>query len=1135
MSREQASRDSPGGSSRGDERGTKAQRRTASSSGFLVDSFLPRSKNFRSSNHQPRLSESDHRSKHITSEIEPAPKKRSRFHWSRQRESRASDPVDQEVIIDKSLSETPHPPQNSTTSEPQGESSYAPSDATGREPQTESSHAPNDATGREPQVGPGLDRDSLQIVNLALNLSESRRRGQLGYATPNRVSGTWASSADGRASATGSNLSHGSYAGHNSGQSIGNDHVNYPRSSGASLATNAVLNSLPESAKAETVPQGISGGTLARAANARHHFELRHEYLRLLPSLPPLKPLESHSIPDSSRDYIVRHPQHRAFNPLQAIRNRKVRFRERCPIDTEADGWNDVDKVHSWIDAIEAAYSRQARGPLECLILPPFQQGAPETPAKKAPNTADASTVSPPSSVRHVSRTGSLKARRPRSDWIIYPEELLADAAWVEDTQNKSRIVDRDGNILYPNPASLVVNDSQQEQIQGKSSVSTGRPSSHTSKSDARRSMSIEINDPGRGRQRRRFKAPHRLGRSNSASEQESGSKRHRFKIRPSSSSDSSADEKLYHDPFTAYNKNSRRQSVSPLRRKGNIWSEKRGSLSSVPSVEDRYDPLSISKMEGRGSNVAPDSVYFPGIAANLSPPSSRASSPAKRGFPLPSGRAHSRSSHPRKCVDDDSSVDFEAEQMDSIPVTEPLSHLETEPTFLPVKASTFHAENLPKASNHERKDSSQHESKLRGIFKGPGKIAGKVGNEVSKMGDFILKKDGAIHSRKSSLALSDDSELDDEETKSEKRAIPRAILRRLPTFSEDPNRSSPRNSEKSLAKNNTQLPPTIVEPQQHGDDTEARPGGFASSHSRLVDLHSEASNPPKTHRSKLSGHSLRRGRRPLQFGPEIHNIRDEIRRGRIRDESIPYSMARPPVTGLAQAQPTPVSPDRRPSLSNQTRSWSISDRSVSVSIESGVPGKQEVERTRALLLSSGIKAREIARRADTVRKPPPDFLQRAFGPDTTVPSVPQIYEHEIASRRLLKRIEASHSSFEGSIERIPKAAFAPLKSQLTMLEELINKSLNTRVHAAAEEAEQLSMQLNTTSTLAVKQLSETLDHGIRKRGRRLRWLRRTGFVMLEWALIGLLWWVWLIVVAFKLLRKLLRGMMSGVRWILWL
>ncbi|KAL2808609.1 hypothetical protein BJX63DRAFT_26093 [Aspergillus granulosus] len=1120
MSQDQAARESLGGSSRGDERGARGQRRTASASGFLVDSFLPRSKSFRSSNHQSRPSDSDNRGKRTTSETGSAPKKRSRFHWGRQRESKESDPAGQEVIDDKGTSDPPRPPQDTTIPESQGEPS----------------HAPTDTASREPQATPGLDRDSLQIVNLALNLSESRRRGQVGYATPTRVSGTWAPSADGRASAAGSNLTRGSsYAGHNPGQPIGNDRVNPPRPAGVSLETNTVLNSLPESAKAETVPQGISGATLARAANARHHFELRHEYLRLLPSLPPLRPLESYSTLDSSRDPNSRYSQHRAYNPLQAIRNRKLRFRERCPIDTEADGWNDVEKVHSWISSIEAGYSRQARSPFECLILPPLQQKDHEPPLDKGPNDADPSTVSPPSSVRQVSRTGSLKARRPRTDWVIYPDELLADAAWVEDAQNKTRIIDKDGNILYPNPASLVVNDSRQEQAQGKSSLSTGRPSSHTSVSDTRRSMSVEIKYPGRGRHRGRFKTPHRRGRSSSTSEQESGSKRRRFKIRSPSSSDSSADEIPYRDPFVT-NAKSRRRSVSPLRRKGHIWTETRGSLSSVPSADDRYDPLSLSKMEGRGPNTAPDSVYFPSIAANLSPPSSRASSPAKRGFPRASGRAHSRSSHHRKGVDDDSSVDFDAERMDRFSVTEPPSHLDTELTPLSVKVSANHAETQSRPSNHERKDSAQHESKLRGIFKGPGKIAGKVGNEVSKMGDLILKKDVAVHSRKSSLALSDDSEWDDEETKSEKRAIPRAILRRLPTFSEEPGRSSPRNSDKSLAKN-TQISSTIVEPRQDGDDTEIRSGGLVNTHNRLVDLQSDASNSPRGHRSKLSGHSLMRGRRPLQFGPEIHNIRDEIRRGRIKDESVPYSIARPPITGLAQAQPTPVpsSRDRRPPLSNQTRSWSISERSVSVSIESGVPGKQEIERTRALLLSSGIKAREIARRANSVRNPPPEFLQRAFSHDAAIPSVPQIYEHEIASRRLLKRIEASHSSFEGSMERVPRAAFAPLKSQLTMLEDLINKSLNTRVHAAAEEAEELSMQLNTTSTLAVKQLSETLDHGIRKRGRRLRWLRRTGFVMLEWALIGLLWWVWLIVVAFKLLRKILHGMVSGVRWILWL
>ncbi|KAL4934923.1 hypothetical protein BDV06DRAFT_144367 [Aspergillus oleicola] len=897
-----------------------------------------------------------------------------------------------------------------------------------------------------------------------------------------------------------------------------------------STVSNDVLNSLPKSATTESPPQGFSGGTLARAANARRYFELRHEYLRLLPSLPPLKPHSNDSTNDFSHDDPDRHPQHRVYNPLQAIRNRKVRFRERCPIDPEAEGWNDIDRVHSWVNSIDAGYSRQARTPLECLKLPPFEGKHSDGPSDQVVVNIDASTASPPSSLRRISRTGSLKARRPRSDWVIYPDELLADAAWVEDAQNKSRLTDKDGNVLYPNKSSLIVNDARQEQTQGKNSVSTGRPSSHASHSDGRQRISFDGKDLNRGRQSHRFRTPQRE-RSSSASEDEANTKKRRFKIRSQSSSSSSDDERPYRDSFLKSVRTSKR-SISPMRRKGAIWNEKRESLSSVPSADDRYDPLSLAKNNGM------DIGYFPSIASNLSPPSSRSSSPAKRGFSRAVGhrRAHSRSSFHRKGADDDSSVDLEAARKDDTAPTEPASQTDIEPSPLPTKASTFHIDGR-RMNPHERKDSIPHESKLRGIFKGPGKIAGKVGNEVSKMGDFILKKDSAGHSRQSSLAISDSSDSSDDDTKNEKRGIPRAILRRLPTFSDDLGRSSPRASDKSLAKNHLQTPPTIVEPRRNGDDNELRAGGLASSQGRLLDLQGDASNS-LGHQGKPSGQSTRRGHRFLQFGPEIHTVREEIKKGRIKDNAVPFSMARPPITGLAKAQPTPTSSssrELRPTLSGQSRSWSISDRSVSISIESGVPGKQEIERTRALLLSSGIKAREIVRRAENVRDPPPEFLQRSFGPDELMPSVPRLYEHQLASRKLRKRIEASHNSFESSIERVPKVAFSPLKSQLSTLEDLVNKSLNTRVRAAAEEAENLSMQLNTTSTLAVKQLSDTLEHGLRKRHRRLRWLRRTGFVMLEWALIGLLWWVWLIVVAFKLLRKLLHGMGSGVRWILWM
>ncbi|KAL4878430.1 hypothetical protein BJY04DRAFT_112879 [Aspergillus karnatakaensis] len=1116
MNQEQSTRESLGGSSRDGERGNRSQRRTASSSGFLVDSFIPRSKSFRGSGQYSRRSAIDQLGKRGASETETTPKKRSRFPWSRQPEfTKGSDDGSMQVIDDK----------DATGSSRLSEPTQAP-DVRG-----ESAARQTGGQKHESQPALGLDKDSLQIVNLALNLSESRRRGNTGYNASNQIpAGAWTSPGEGRASAV---PGQGTYSSRYPSHTLGENQDQAPKPPVSTL-TNNVLNSLPKSATTELVPQGFSGGTLARAANARRYFELRHEYLRLLPSLPPLKSHGPHASSEHTQDAIDGSPPHRLYNPLQAIRNRKVRFRERCPIDTEADGWDDVERVHTWVNSVEAMQRRQVRSPFECLKLPPFQRGHPDGPPAQGVQDIEASAASPPSSLRRISRTGSLKARRPRSDWMIYPDELLADAAWVEDAQNKTRLVDKDGNVLYPNSASLVVHDVYSEQAQGKNSLSTGRPSSHNSHSDTRRSLSADLKDSGRGRHSHKLKHFHHIKRSSSTSEDDLGLKKRMRRIRPRSSSSSSAEVKSFRGPFLGDTKSPRR-SMSPLRGKGAGLGEKRGSLSSVPSLEDRYDPLSLVKMEGRGPDKGMEITYFPSIASNLSAPSSRSSSPAKRGFSRAVGhrRAHSRSSFHRKHGDDDSSEDLESVRKDSLPLTEPATHTDLESTPLPVKASTYHPEGR-RLNIHEQKDSVQHESKLRGIFKGPGKIAGKVGNEVSKMGDFILKKDGVAHSRQSSFAISDDSESDEEDTKSEKRAIPKAILRRLPTFSDDP-KPSPRNSDKSLGKNLTQTPPTIIEPRQQRDEHELGSSSAAGSQG-LLDFQGDESSAMGTH-SRFSGRSAKRGNRFLQFGPEIHTVREEIKKGRIKDNSVPFSLARPPVTGLAQAQPTARSSSHelRPTMSGQSRSWSISDRSLSISIESGVPGKQEVERTRALLLSSGIKAREITRRAESVRNPPPEFLQRAFDSAAEIPSVSRLREHEIASRRLLQRIEASHSTFESSIDRVPKAAFSPLKSQLSTLEDLVNQSLNNRIRAAAEEAENLSMQLSTTSTLAVKQLSDTLDHGLRKRHRRLRWLRRTGFVMLEWALIGLLWWVWLIVVAFKLLRKLLHGMVSGVRWILWL
>lgn len=199
-----------------------------------------------------------------------------------------------------------------------------------------------------------------------------------------------------------------------------------------------------------------------------------------------------------------------------------------------------------------------------------------------------------------------------------------------------------------------------------------------------------------------------------------------------------------------------------------------------------------------------------------------------------------------------------------------------------------------------------------------------------------------------------------------------------------------------------------------------------------------------------------------------------------------------------------------------------------------GIFEKREVERTRALLLSSGIKAREITRRAETVRDPP-DFLQNSTEPNSATPRVIRLREFDVASQNLDRSFKKSQTQFQQSINSFPSKTASPLKSQLDDLDNLVNNSLAPRVQSMGSDAETLTVKLNTTSTLALKQLSDTLDKGVRKRRRRLRWVRRTGFVMLEWALVGMLWWVWLIVMAFKLLRGVFRGTISSIRWVLWL
>ncbi|PWY93596.1 mitochondrion protein [Aspergillus sclerotioniger CBS 115572] len=934
-----------GNSSRDGDKGGRSQRRTASSGGFLVDSsFLPRSKSLRTSHYRPRRSESDRKEKREAPEPDlVVPKKRSRFPWIRPKEPKVSQ-VDQTEA--KAPEEIPA-------------SSLVEQDAAPHESHTQAT---------ESQTPVGLDRDSLQIVNLALNLSESRKRNSLGRSASNRLSGgRW-------------NLSTGARNGRNITQSLGDDHLP-PVHAPSSVA------------RSEILPQGFSESTLARAEKARRHFDLFSEYLRLLPSLPPLTRVNGHPADSASFDASSL-PSYRVYNPLQCI--------QRCAIDTGAEGWYDIDKVHQWVDSVEAQHSQHSHSPLECLQLPSFHSCR-ETKPREEVDEADYLAVSPPSSLRRASRA---------SNWIIGPAEFLSDAAW-------SKIVDRDGNYLYPDPSILITADANQETIglqeqlqNNRVSLDSELPTSRTSLSDARSGLATEFRGSGR-------------------SGHATGPKKHKLGLLSSSSSSiSSADGRLYrHSPM--HNTLSSERDASPLPDASRLRAS--GALSEDDSavdarltpthdtfpryksrispawalVDDRYDPL---------TNLA---TAESSIAANLSPPSSRSPSPSKGRFSRAIGSRHERSKN-------DSSLDSAALRKDSL----------LEPSPIPDRVSSIHSQT--------RKDALQPESKLRGIFKGPGKIAEKVGNEMSK--------DNTTHSRRSSISST--------KARGDKISGAKSLLRRFPTFTDDANRASRKNLEKLNGKHSV---PSVGQDRLE----EHRPSEYSSppksgADAGTVEPQREAGGFSTSLHAPVTRHESSR------FGPELHTVREQFKKGNIKDAGVPFSLTRPPITGLAQARADTMSPEeRRPRLSNQSRSWSISNRSLSTSLVVGVPGKQEVERTRALLLSSGIKAREITRRADCVRHPPPDFLRRAFDTEASIPQVTRLYEYDVAAQGLLRRVEKTHHLFQQSMDNFSGSVSSPLKSQLSRLEGLVNETISPRVQAATQDAEDLSIQLNTTSTLA--------------------------------------------------------------------
>ena len=1091
----------------------------------------------------------------------------------------------------------------------------------------------------------GQNTDPAEIVNLALNLSESRRRNISGASTfmpRDAFGGRRTTSATQQTLGIPYGASGGSLRQHLREQRRISRNIS-PRSSGSAgrkgKRSSPQLHKRSSRYSSETqafetnmdedVSFHASDATFARAEKARAALELGYEYRRLLQYLPTIPKSMSRTGKGTERGLSQVTPGlGRAYNPLQYVRNRKVRFRDKRPLNPELDGWKDVDRVRAWVDAVKSEREIGISRVDDRFPMPPFDA------------VADKPTVVDCAESPNVTQSKSLSAAhttRPKLDWTFAPSDLLADVYWMNQGHNIERIEDRSWQKIIRSP------DSNKGGPLGTNTNSPRSPDVRKSTSLTRQDISPErsrdlaanghCGPHERGRRRkghhelkssvdledgsrtRRSRWPKKLLRSRSSSSSSqsdwSSRSRHRRGINSQNNFDNAALEKHMLEMLVQEAEVSRSLSkamngeVKKSDSANKDLGQEKGAREVQHHVQDPrrlktdmpltkpHVPLvpQIRNTEGPHRRIssedlrtAPTSPIVPGlapsIAVDLSPPESPPTntpnstlSPLKRPFASRLGsfrRDRSRSVGVRAASENDASKEQESSPAMSRQVTneaQPRHRLikqrSTEPSngsLSPYKNDLSGSRTRIHDSKSTRisKEANSSDSKIRGFFKG-GRIAELVGNEVSKVGDILWKKDG--NNNPFQMASPTGSDPNSDGSDQEDQAI--SGVDSSPSENLSPVTS---NADRGA----TQPPKATSERQKYymGNLPTLRSRFAANDQSSTL----AAPLPNEDHIARQQRMMKERGRsfkfdrlappkidmRSVSPSPSLGPSRSQSR-DPIKDQSRDSSGSRstrgvqdadkrlndmlgiPGRVGTGKVAPTGLAAfssntggQRARGRPDIKRQWSISDRGISA--VRGTITKRDIARVRALLLSSGVKATEISRLNDEPPAQPPALLQGLQdiikGP---IPLIPPSQEFVFAARALIADIEDTNMQLRDLAEDFSKDNAENLHNQIKAVDEQVNFKLTPLVRTAADDADDFSTELTTTHTLAVRQLNDSVDIILRKRRRRLRWVRRIGWALLEWTVLGVMWMVWFIVVIVRVLRGIVGGVASGIRWLLFL
>ena len=1211
----------------------KRQRR---SGGFLLSSTSPAS--FGSARTTARGPESKGKGKVEDTGL-AVPKRRSILNRHRLKQSIGSSPLAKEVVSDASA------PDPQTKGAPGGDQALSVPSKTSLSIQSSigSNSTYNGSsskdTERSQEIKPVLDfdTDAARLVNIALSLSESRRRNFSGglLAPPTSVGDRRILSA-GEASAIAASSAGGGSLGYHLQQqrrtskniSPGRDESGPQRSPSARHSqdsrspTHTPIRPIIDLNGSPDLLFSPSDATLSRAEKARITLELGYEYRRLLQYLPKL-PTRSKGRPTTTRlgrkeNEAATNDLGRPYNPLQYVRNRKVRLRERRPLNPETDGWNSLVKVRNWVNIVAGEREAGISTIDERYPLPPFETDPTQ------PSTTG------PSQLPDSSNPSGARPRRPRQEWTFMPSDLLADAYWLQHDGNIAHIEDSLGHKIVSSPQSYKAasarSSTELDYTSHRRSESINRHAISPEKfrslvdktrkdaSRERNNQKAELSEPDtptrsqEGPKDWKDRWPRRLVRSRSSSS--SGESDHeiisnliRHDRRGSDYTHSAALEKHMrnllnqedeekdatasrlveksgknddgndsrHEPNHKANGSVTHNRRSSTERMQETAKPKAPTNSAQPSARTSFEEQrgrerrrsSNDPLNATGSKPQKTHRTVPSIAIDVSRPNSPPQSTRKRS-PSREGISPSRSKErqaisetdfavnikplPHQSRNDDSDSNSKEEAHKVITNSLPDGFLS------PITAEGFSRKfrRSDGSTTKSAKEGSESDSKLRGFFRG-GRIAEIVGNEVSRVGDILRRKDASnpaspIVSPASSIWGESDTEDDTFGTS------PETDLSRVATKVDGYDKAESQEPQYHMSNLPSFRSPflsikgqELIEKAPEQDTNQSKPlqqqeRGRSSRFERLappkLDMRnvSPSASPPLTRtqtRNTVASYDPFDSRQSSTSRSESH-VRDADRRLNAA-LGLPGAIGRagPPMTGLATLEIRQRRSQER-SATKDKRDWSIGHRSISAA--RGVVTSRDVARVRALLLSSGVKANEIIRRAHEIRETPsPLFLELQRVSKGPLPHVSRAEEHTLAANVCARTIDDSSQKIRDAAERFSNETLEDLHKQIKDIDEQVTHKLTPSVRAFADDADAFSTQLTTTHVLEVKQLNDSVDAILRRRRRRLRWIRRGGYVVLEWTLLGIMWWAWLIVAIIRLVRGTVKGLSTVIRWLLWL